>query len=235
MEVDSSSDDDWVPHREQPQKMKESSLRVLEEGKEHQKNLNKKIVKISFKEHKRKENLKQKKDEKNAIEVDENQDSEEDEKDKDDDWKPEYSQIIGVKNLKEHQDKIKKQSKMFNPCEDEENERWLKERFPSYTQNGKKKNETKLENLQNEPLNCLSCFELICLESQPHENYKNQYRAERVVNCEVNQNKMLNLNKHGENYSLDEPQEALFELKCTSCGNKVGFYDHTNKWYLLVF
>uniref|UniRef100_A0A1J3EHJ5 E2F-associated phosphoprotein n=1 Tax=Noccaea caerulescens TaxID=107243 RepID=A0A1J3EHJ5_NOCCA len=86
-------------------------------------------------------------------------------------------------------------------------------------------------------LSCPACFTTVCLECQRHEQYVTQYRAVFVVNCKVDENRVLQHNATppsivGKRTRVSEKQETgsadaerLNPVICSTCSTEIGVFD----------
>ena len=221
MEVDSSSEDDWVPCRERTDKRPQ--VNIIDQSQPSKVKPAK--VKWNFGKMKQRE----KRDKRRApppMQIDSDSSSEAEGDKEPDPMEEHYAQVIDEESLKTLKHQIKRETKMFDPCEDEVSEEWFKNKFLSKT------NASDNPHMQQLTLSWPGCFTDICYECEPHTSYKNQYRAYTVYNCNVNQDKVLNMNEGSSDLDI---HEFWFEVTWDVCGNQVGVYDFEQKAYHLFF
>ena len=93
-------------------------------------------------------------------------------------------------------------------------------------------------------LSCPACFIVVCIDCQQHWEYKHQFRAMFVMNCQVDtssslkfplskkeQRKQAHLKKKkGNNQdaqisTTDQEDEVFKAVKCVQCSTQVAVYD----------
>eukprot|EP01132_Coremiostelium_polycephalum_P002054 gene2054-2532_t len=116
----------------------------------------------------------------NKIDLDQNNNKEENEILTDDDINSEYGDDDFTKDYKASFTEEEKDKLLYNDVEDEENEEWMNKNFKKIT--GFRSDAS---------LSCPGCFTLLCIDSQRHDIYKNQFRAIFVKNCKIDPTKRL--------------------------------------------
>lgn len=259
MDVDSSSDDDWVPYRDACKRQNIKGLVIHDEefshlaklhieyesdllldnqsnknnGRQHSLVKNREI--INFAKVKRAENRVTKDiEEKEDQPMDEKRNDDQSSSDNDDDIN--LQEIFDKSDLQARKQQIKSESLMFNPWEDEMNSDWIDKQFKSKSKTQHNDDEDEFEfPLSEITLTWPGWFTDVCYLCQPHEkngkSNRNQYRAKEVYNVE--------LATSGGNISLvqeilEQDNEVWLPVKCKICSNDLGFYDYSNRCYHLA-
>lgn len=78
-------------------------------------------------------------------------------------------------------------------------------------------------------LSCPSCFALLCLQCQPHEEYEGQFRAVFVQNCGVKAGQTLRVRVRGEARVSD--RDVYRPVACALCETEVAVLDADNVYH----
>ncbi|KAH3848180.1 hypothetical protein DPMN_090539 [Dreissena polymorpha] len=137
---------------------------------------------------------------------------------------------------------------LYNPEEDDDNEKWMETQRRSYLphpQPGRSRKQKPLPN-SDAILDCPACMTTLCLDCQRHDVYNNQYRAMFVSHCKVDTSELLKFPK-GSKLSKKQKRvrtgdsaetaddgntgEMFNPVKCEECNTVVAVYDRDEVYH----
>lgn len=82
-------------------------------------------------------------------------------------------------------------------------------------------------------LTCPCCFTLLCVQSQQHVKYRNQFRAMFVMNCRTDEDHKLRVRVsdgtekkgYGQKKAQRRDSDQYWPVTCSACGTNVGVLD----------
>jgi hypothetical protein len=81
-------------------------------------------------------------------------------------------------------------------------------------------------------LTCPSCFALLCVQSQPHEEYIGQFRAVFVQNCEVDRTSSMRVRvEDGDRNRGDRSTDRFRAVSCARCATDVAVLDEDEVYH----
>ena len=115
----------------------------------------------------------------------------------------------------------------YDAAADDEDEQWVADNLINSLRNAQKKDGGGDQNEHR--LACPSCFSLLCLQCQQHEEYDGQFRAVFVRNCVVapDANCRIRVTEKNENVGKEEFQA----VGCGNCGTDVAVLDREGVYH----
>ncbi|PVU99355.1 hypothetical protein BB559_000767 [Furculomyces boomerangus] len=109
---------------------------------------------------------------------------------------------------------------LYDSNQDENDEEWITKKFSQGRKTGKEGENSSIKkkrSARNNVLSCPGCFTMLCLDSQQHERYKEQYRAMFVENCRVDEETLQD--------------EVYHPVYCQVCQTQVGVCDEDKVYH----
>jgi hypothetical protein len=110
---------------------------------------------------------------------------------------------------------------LYDPRADDVDERWVQ------------RNLARGQKARGPHLTCPSCFTLLCVQSQAHEEYSGQFRAVFVQNCAVDDNSAMRvrIEEHGNRKEPNQRTERYRPVSCARCSTEVAVLDEDDVYH----
>mmetsp|Transcript_13782 Transcript_13782/g.24260 ORF Transcript_13782/g.24260 Transcript_13782/m.24260 type:complete len:160 (-) Transcript_13782:98-577(-) len=128
---------------------------------------------------------------------------------------------------------IEEESDTSSPSDDNSDDKF--EEDPLYDENLDEDDEKWMDKQrQGRPsdaiLSCPACFTTLCLESQKHSHYQNQYRAVFTMNCVVDYQNPVS-DAHTRVGRKKQKTAKLYTFSCSICAAKIGVVDEDEVYH----